>query len=164
MATAIVGGVAALVRDLNPDLRATEVVRLLKETARRPPGAGWSPELGWGIVDGAAAVRRAAQLDRRAPSSRLRAPARVRRRSVTLRWRGADTAPPAVAVAGIARYEVWRSVDGLLPVKLHTTRRTSYRLRLRPGRRYSFFTIAVDRAGNRESPPKRADARTRVVR
>ena len=63
MATAIVSGVAALVRELNPDLSAAEVVRLLKETARRPPARGWAPELGWGIVDARAAVA-AARLHR----------------------------------------------------------------------------------------------------
>jgi hypothetical protein len=158
-----VAGVAALVRDLNPDLSGEEVVRLLKETARRPSGA-WTPELGWGIVDAAAAVRRAAELDRRAPQSKLRAPATIRRRSLTLRWRGADAAPPGVTASGIGRYEVWRSVDGRPAVKLTATRRTFYRLRIRPGRRYAFFTVAVDRAGNREAPPKRADARVRVRR
>ena len=164
MATAIVGGVAALVRDLNPDLPGAEVVRLLKETARRPAGTGWSPELGWGIVDGAAALRRAAQLDRTAPKSRLRAPSRIRRRTLTLRWRGSDESPPNVVSSGIARYQVWRSVDGLAPVKLTVTPRTSYRLRVRRGRRYAFFTVAVDQAGNREAPPRRADARVRVLR
>jgi serine protease len=163
MATAIVGGVAALVRDLNPDLGAAEIVRLLKETARRPAGTGWTPELGWGIADGAAALRRAAELDRTAPRSRLRAPRRIHRRSLRLRWRGADASPEGVTSSGIARYEVWRSVAGRAPVKLHTTRRTTYRLRVRRGRRYSFFTIAVDRAGNREAPPRRADARVRVL-
>ncbi|HEX8208229.1 MAG TPA: S8 family serine peptidase, partial [Solirubrobacteraceae bacterium] len=164
MATAIVGGVAALVHDLNPDLRGAEIVRLLKETARRPAGTGWNPELGWGIVDGLAALRRAAELDRTPPTSRLRAPRTIRRRSVTLRWRGADEAPENVASSGVDRYEVWRSVDGLAPVKLTTTRGSRYRLRIRRGRRYSFFTIAVDRAGNREAPPRRADARVRVRR
>ena len=164
MATAIVGGVAALVRDLNPDLRGAEVVRLLKETARRPAGSGWTPELGWGIVDAAAALRRAARLDRTAPTSLLRAPARIRRRSLTLRWRGADESPRNVVATGIARYEVWRSVDGAAPVKLTATRRTSYRLRVRPGRRYAFFTRAIDRAGNREPAPRKADARVRVLR
>jgi serine protease len=163
MATAIVGGVAALVRDLNPDLRGAEIVRLLKETARRAPGSGWTPELGWGIVDGAAALRRAAQLDRTAPTSRLRAPRRTRRRSLTLRWRGADASPANVVSTGIDRYEVWRSVDGLAPVRLTATRRTTYRLRVRRGRRYAFFTRAVDRAGNREARPRRADARVRVL-
>ena len=164
MATAIVGGVAALVRDLNPDLPGAEIVLLLKETARRAPGSGWNPELGWGIVDGAAALRRATELDRTAPRSRLRAPSRIPRRSLRLRWRGADRSPEHVVASGIDRYEVWRSVGARAPVKLTTTRRRSYRLRIRPGRRYSFFTIAVDGAGNREAPPRRADARVRVAR
>jgi hypothetical protein len=164
MATAIVGGVAALVHDLNPDLRAAEIVRLLKETARRPAGSGWSPELGWGIVDGAAALGRAAELDRSAPDSRLRAPSRTRRRKVKLRWRGTDPAPANVVSSGIDRYEVWRSVRRKAPVKLTATRRTSYKVKLRRGKRYSFFTVAVDRAGNREAPPRRADARVRVKR
>ncbi|HEX2086941.1 MAG TPA: S8 family serine peptidase [Solirubrobacteraceae bacterium] len=164
MATAIVAGVAALVRDLNPDLPAADVVRLLKETARRPPGTGWSPELGWGIVDARAAVDRARQLDRTAPTSRLRAPRRTRRRTLTLRWSGEDVSPPGVEASGIARYQVWRSVGRRPPVKLTVTRRTSHRLRVRRGRRYAFFTIAVDRAGNREAPPPKADARTRVLR
>ncbi|HEV2999259.1 MAG TPA: S8 family serine peptidase [Solirubrobacteraceae bacterium] len=164
MATAIVGGVAALVRDLNPDLSGAEVVRLLKETARRPPGSGWSPELGWGIADARAAVRRAAEMDRRAPSSRLRAPSSVRGRAVTLRWRGSDSAPDGVVVSGVARYEVWRSVGGRRAVKLLTTRAIARRVKLRPGRRYAFFTVAVDRAGNREAPPRRPDAVVRTRR
>ncbi|HEX8123929.1 MAG TPA: S8 family serine peptidase [Solirubrobacteraceae bacterium] len=164
MATGVVAGVAALVRDLNPDIGPAEVVRLLKETARRPAGTGWSPELGWGIADAAAATRRAAQLDRTPPRSRLRAPAKIDRRSLTLRWRGSDPSPEHVVSSGVARYEVWRSVDGLKPVKITITRRTHYRLRVRRGRRYAFFTVAVDGAGNREAPPPRADARVRVLR
>ena len=43
MAAPIVTAIAALARTLNPDLTATEVVRLLKQTARRPAGAAGSP-------------------------------------------------------------------------------------------------------------------------
>ena len=164
MATAIVSGVAALVRDLNPDLRGFEIVRLLKETARRPAGSGWNPELGWGIVDAAAAVGRARQIDRRPPTSRLRAPRRTRRRTITLRWSGVDTAPANVIASGIDRYEVWRSVDGKPAVRIDFTQGTAKRLRVRRGRRYAFYTVAVDRAGNREERPPRFDARTRVLR
>ena len=38
------------------------------------------------------------------------------------------------------------------------------RLRGVRGQRYSFFTIAVDHAGNREAPPARADASVRLAR
>ena len=36
MATPMVAATGALVRHLNPDLTAAEIVRLIKETARRP--------------------------------------------------------------------------------------------------------------------------------
>lgn len=52
-----VSGAAAIVWGANPMLTAGEVAQILKETAR---GAGrWSPELGWGVIDVAAAVARA---------------------------------------------------------------------------------------------------------
>ena len=58
MAAPQVAGVAALVRSANRKLSAKQVIRILKETARRPSGR-YSNELGWGIVDAAAAVRAA---------------------------------------------------------------------------------------------------------
>ena len=164
MAAPIVSGVAALIRELNPDLPPADVVRLLKETARRPNGGGWSPDLGWGILDARAALTRARTIDRRAPASRLRGPSRTRRRSVALRWSGTDTGPPNVTVSGIAFYELWRSVDNRRAVRIVKTRRTSRRIRVTPGRRYRFYTVAVDRAGNREAAPARADASVRVLR
>jgi subtilisin family serine protease len=164
MATAIVSGVAALVRRLNPDLRPPEVVRLLKVTARRPAGTGWSPELGWGIVDARAAVESARLIDRRAPVSRVAARARrTRLRTITLRWRGVDAGPRGVAVSGIAAYELWRAVNGRRAVKIARTTTTSRRVRLRPGRRSAFFTVAIDRAGNREPRPLRPDVRVRAL-
>ena len=164
MATAIVSGVAALIRHLNPDLPAADVVKLLKETARRPQGSGWSPELGWGIVDARTAVDAARRLDRRPPSSRLSAPARTRQRTITLRWTGSDAAPPGVAASGIDVYEVWRAANGRRATRIARTRRTTYRVRARRGSRYAFFTVAVDRAGNRERAPGRADATVRALR
>ena len=163
MATGIVSGVAALVRTLNPDLSAAEVVRVLKSTARRA-APGWSPELGWGIVDAASALEVARTLDRRAPTSRLRGPRRTRRRTVRLRWSGRDDAPAGVTTSGVASYELWRAVGRRRAVRIARTARRSRRVRVRPGRRYAFFTVAVDRAGNREARPKRADATVRVLR
>ena len=163
MAAPIVSGVAALVRGLNPDLPAADVVRLLKETARRPSGE-WTPELGWGILDARAALDRARTTDRTAPRSRLRAPTRTRRRMLTLRWSGTDTGPPSVSVSGVAAYEVWRSVGNRRPVRIMKTRRTTRSIRVTPRRRYRFYTVAIDRAGNREAAPTRADASVRVLR
>src|SRR5438270_676509 len=56
MAAPQVTAAAALVRALNRDLHALEVGRLLQLAARRPAGAGWSAELGWGVLDAGAGL------------------------------------------------------------------------------------------------------------
>ncbi|MEA2247373.1 MAG: serine protease [Solirubrobacteraceae bacterium] len=163
MAAPMVAAAAAMVHHLNPDMGSLEIVRLIKQTARRPAGTAWTPDLGWGILDAGAALGVARTLDRRPPVSRIRrTPRRTRRPSVTLRWRGADVPRPGVAVSGLARYELWRSVDGRAARKILATRRTSARVRLRRGARYAFFTIAVDAAGNREPAPTVPDVRITV--
>ncbi|MTD47020.1 S8 family serine peptidase [Conexibacter sp. W3-3-2] len=162
MATPIVAAVAALVRDLNPDLSVAEVVRLLKETARRPAGTGWTAELGWGIVDAGAAVTAARRLDRAAPTSRLRRPGRPRDGRLTLRWTSADRAPARLTASGVARVELWRSANGRPARRVASSRTGSARVRVARGSRYAFYTVAVDRAGNREAPPPRPDTRVRV--
>jgi subtilisin family serine protease len=56
-AAAEVSGAAALVWAANPLLTARQVARILEETAS---GQGtWTPDLGYGVVDAAAAVARA---------------------------------------------------------------------------------------------------------
>lgn len=165
MAAPQVTAAAALVRKLNPDLSAADVIRILKETATRPPGAGWSPDLGWGIVNAGAAVAEAKTIDRRPPASRVRGPAATRRRSFTLRWTGTDTGPPGVVASGIDHVDVFRVAKrGGRPVLIARTRKRSLRVKGRAGRRYSFFTRAVDRAGNEEPAPARPDATVRVKR
>ena len=165
MAAPMVAAAAALVRHLNPDMGSREIARLMKQTARRPPGAEWNPELGWGILDAGAALAAARTLDRRPPTSRIRfVRRRTRRTALTLRWRGRDVPRAGVVLAGLARYELWRSVDGRRARKLLTTRRTSRRVGVRPGSRYRFFTVAVDKAGNREPAPKLGDVRITVRR
>jgi hypothetical protein len=165
MSSPMVAGVAALAHRVNPDLHAGDVIRLLKRTARRPAGTGWTPDLGWGILDGGAAMAGARAIDRTPPSSLLSAPSRVHARSFTLRWTGADTpGPPGVTVSGIARYEVWRSANGQPARRIATTTATSLRVGARPGSRYAFFTVAVDRAGNHEPRPEQPDATTLALR
>src|SRR3954447_16926381 len=165
MAAPMVAAAAALVRHLNPDMPAVEIVRLLKQTARRPPGVGWTPELGWGILEAGTALAVARTLDRRPPTAQLRATARrTRRTRLTLRWTGRDVPRLGVAESGLAGVELWRSIDGRAPRRLLSTPRTSIRVRLQPGRRYRFFTIAVDRAGTREPAPKLGDVRLPVRR
>jgi subtilisin family serine protease len=159
MAAPQVTAVAAMVRQLNPDLSAADVIQLVKRTARQPGGPGWNAELGWGIVDAGAAIAAARTEDRRPPVSKLRATHRLRAGRITLRLSGSDTAPEGVAASGIARFEIWRSVDGRRARRLGSTRGHALYVAARRGTRYAFYSIAVDKAGNRESAPGRADAR-----
>lgn len=164
MAAPIVAASAALVRELNPDLPALEVVRLLKQTARRPAGTGWTAELGWGILDAGAAVMAARTIDRRAPSSRLRRPGKPKQGRLTLRWTAADVAPSRLVASGLDRVEVWRSANGRAARKVATSRGTKVRVRVVAGSRYRFHTVAVDAAGNREAAPATPDATVRIAR
>ena len=158
-----VAGVAALMRHLNPDLPPADIVRILKQTAKRPPGVAWTPELGWGILDGGSALAAARSVDAHAPTSQLQRP-KVSGRSILLRWRGEDDAVADVVASGVARYELWRSTPGHKARKIATTRAHTKRLRGKRGSLYRFFTIAIDNAGNRELPPAKADASVRVAR
>ena len=161
MASPIVAATAAMVRRLNPDLKAAEVIRLLKQVARRPAGAGWAPDLGWGILDAGAAVNSARLIDRRAPATKVRV-FRPRTSTLTLRLVGVDSAPDGVLSSGIASIDVMRSIDGRKAKRIARTARRKVRLKVRRGPRYAFWAVATDRAGNREPEPKRPDARIRL--
>jgi len=161
MASPIVAATAAMVRRLNPDLKAAEVIRLLKQVARRPAGAGWAPDLGWGILDAGAAVNSARLIDRRAPATKVRV-FRPRTSTLTLRLVGVDGAPDGVLASGIASFDVMRSIDGRKAKRIARTARRKVRLKVRRGPRYAFWAVATDRAGNREPEPKRPDARIRL--
>jgi serine protease len=165
MAAPIVAAIAALVRALNPDLSAPEVIRLLKQTASRPAGSAWNPELGWGIVNAGAALSAAAGTDRHAPTSKLRGPARVRRaRAVNLQWSGRDPAVAKLRSSGIRHYDVFRSTNRGAYKRIKRTTAKTLRVRVRAGSRYRFYTVAVDKAGNREAVPSRPDLSMRVDR
>ncbi|HEX8160141.1 MAG TPA: S8 family serine peptidase [Solirubrobacteraceae bacterium] len=165
MAAPMVAAAAALMRNLNPDLTAADVIRVLKQTAARPPGSGWNADLGWGILDVGAAVGTARAIDRRPPSSRLSGPARVRpARSFTIRWSGTDQAPPSLQPSGVETYEVYRSTNRRSYKRIGRTADLRMKVSARAGSRYRFYTLAVDHAGNREAVPPRPDLSVRVVR
>lgn len=165
MAAPQVAAVAAVVRTVNPDLSALDVVRLLKQTARQPSGGrAWTPSLGWGILDGGAAVDAARFIDRRAPTSRVRAPSRTRGTRFTLRISGSDPAPPGLVASGIRYFDVYDARDRGRYRHFARTSATRLRFRGRRGSRYRFFSVAVDRAGNRQPSPARPNATTRIRR
>ncbi len=163
MAAPMVAATAAMIRTLNPDLKAPEIIRMLKETAGRPAGSAWTPELGWGILDAGRAVRVARAIDRRAPTSRLRGPRSVRGgATLALRWRGSDKKLPGLKPSGIKLYDVYRSTGRGPYRRIAHTRRNRANVKTRPGVRYRFYTRAVDRVGNVEPVPARPDLSIRA--
>jgi serine protease len=165
MAAPIVAGVAAMARQLNPDATVADILRALKETAARPAGSGWNANLGWGILDAAQALSATRQIDRRAPESRLSGRTRVRRaRSLTLKLTGADPAPEGLTPSGVDVYEVYRSANRRAYRRIKRTRKASLKVRVKPGSLYRFYTVAVDKAGNREGAPSKPDLSLRVDR
>jgi hypothetical protein len=160
MATPQVAAAAAMLRALNPALGTSDVVRVLEQTARRPSGA-WSADLGWGILDAGAAVEAARRIDRVAPSSSASAPRRVAAGRLRVRLRGTDAGHEPLIGSGIRRFEVWGKLGGGHARRLARTRARVLTLRVRPGR-LRLWSIAFDRAGNREAVPGRPDVRIRV--
>ncbi len=165
MATPMVTAIAAMVKDLNPDLRAADVVRLLKETATRPAGTGWTPDLGWGIVNPLVSMTVARTIDRRAPASQLKGPTSVRgSKTITLRVSGADSAPGGLTPSGIDHYEIYRSANRRAYRRIASTSAARTKTKVNVGSRYRYYSIAVDKAGNREAVPSRPDVSFRVLR
>jgi serine protease len=165
MAAPIVAAIAALVRQVNPDATAADIIRALKESASRPGGSGWSADLGWGVVDAAAAVGAVRAIDRRAPRSQLTGRTRIRNaRSITLRWSGRDLAPIGVRASGLDVYEVYRSANKRPYRRIKRTRAAKLKVAVKPGSHYRYYTIAVDKAGNREAIPPKPDLSTRAER
>ena len=125
-----VTGAAALVWAANPLLTATQVAQILKETTS---GAGrWTPELGFGVIDVAAAVARAQAGLPGVLLSGKRVKTRLR-----LNWGGDAT-----------RYSLSLSKDSspAAPV-LADTLATSTTLTLARGHSYSFTVTALDASG-----------------
>ena len=106
-----IAGVAALVWAAAPSLTNVQVAGILEQTARRPAGAGWTPDAGWGVLDAKAAVE--AALGRTAGGDGLRlsdlriAPARTpgAAAGATLRAAWADTMPVVVGATPSCRVD-----------------------------------------------------------
>jgi subtilisin family serine protease len=161
MAAPQVAAIAALIKNLNPDIPLTELLRILKETASN---ASWEPELGWGVIDAGAAVDVARRIDRTPPVSEVSAPRHATKTRFKVRWSGTDPALPGLEPSGIRYYEVYAKPSGGAYKRIARTKRTSVRFKARRGKLYRFYSLATDKAGNRERPPSGSDARTRVAK
>ena len=127
-----VAGAAALVWAANPGLTAQQVAQILKETAS---GNGhWTPDLGFGIVDVAAAVARA---QAGGPLGVLIGGRRDKSGKVRLNWSGDATS-----------YTLTLTTDGhATKTLLASTTTTSASLSLKTGHTYLFGIVALDGAG-----------------
>jgi subtilisin family serine protease len=155
MAAPQVAATAAMMRALNPYASLRDILRILKQTAQRPPGTGWNPNLGWGILDAGAALAATRVLDRLSPVARIFAPRVADHRLFTVRWTGHDRRHKGLVASGIARYRVYvRRPRGRWRLLAKGTHH-SLKFRGRSGDRYEFEVIAIDRAGNRQRRPGR---------
>jgi subtilisin family serine protease len=160
MATPQVAGVAALIRAVKPNIANTRVVHLIKSTASHCGSYGGG--IGWGVIRADQAVAAALDRDVEAPSSQV---TRARRGHgvVNLKIKRHDTSGSTSCVrlpkAGVKKILVFASVNGRRYHRIGKTRTGKLHFRPKPGRRYRFFSIAVDNAGNREAPPARPDAK-----
>ncbi len=167
MAAPQVAGVLAMAHHLNPGVPLAKLLEVMKSSARQPTGRGWNPDLGWGILDAGAAIDAVRALDVTPPESRARAPRRTRRRGVSVRFAGRDPRPaPVVHRSGIAKYGLYVARGhGRYRLRGKVRNRRGHhrriRLRLRRGT-YRYYSIAVDRAGNRQAVPAKPDGTIRV--
>lgn len=168
MATSEVAGLVALIKSVRPALAPAKLVEIVKQTAS---GCGiyGTGGLGWGIVRTDRAVAGAAQKDINAPSSNIRSAtvAHVpgRGRVASLRLKRFDQESPCtkdIPTSGVAAVNVFASANGGYYRRIAKTKKKRIRFRAKPGRRYRFYSVAVDKAGNREGVPGIADAKFRL--
>ena len=110
-----------------------------------------------GILDAGAALARARDTDR--TRAGLEGDARAHARARASRSAGRAPTPGRAGVrrSGLARYELWRSSRQAGFRRVLVTRRRSKVVTLVRGRRYRFYSVAVDHDGNREAAPARPD-------
>jgi serine protease len=161
MATPQVSGLAALIRSVRPGLSASDVIRIIEETARG--GGVWSSELGFGIIDAGKALEVATGEDVTPPTSRVSSRRRSRSRSFKLHIESADADPFGLS-SGIRNVSVFVARGGK-PFKLwRKTDEAKVRFRGKRGKRYRFYSRALDNAGNLEAAPAAAQSSTRIRR
>jgi serine protease len=170
MATPQVAGVAALIRSVEPDLANTRVVHLIKATASHCGSYG--DGIGWGVIRADQAVAAALNRDIDPPSSQVESArrahgaragaARANGRVVVLKIKRTDSDAGGcvkLPVSGIKKVAVFASANGGAYHRIGKTVKGKLRFHAKRGRHYRFFSIAIDKAGNREAAPPVPDAK-----
>jgi serine protease len=170
MATPQVAGLIALMRSARPNISAPRIARLIKLTASGCGRYG-TGGLGWGVIRSDRAVAAAAQRDIIAPSSRVRSAKvghlRGRGRVAVLRLKRFDDRSETpctkeIPSSGLKSVAVFASANGGSYHRIGKTGKSRIRFRAKVRRRYRFFSIASDKAGNREAAPGQPDAKLRL--
>jgi serine protease len=175
MATPQVSGLIALMRAAKSNISAAKSIKLIKETASGCGTYSNSSGLGWGIIRSDRAVAAAAQKDIKPPGSRVRSAKAAhvpgRGRVAILRLKRFDKGKTAecandvhIPVTGVKAVSVFASTNRGPYHRIAKTRKEKILFGAKPGRRYRFFSVAVDKAGNREPAPATADAKIRLGR
>jgi serine protease len=163
MAAPQVAGLVALIRAAKPGISAPRLVRLIKVSAT---GCGnYGGGIGWGVIRANEAVGAAVGRDVDPPGSRVLRARPLGHGVVGLRLKRHDQAcSKELPVAGVKSVAVFASANGGPYRRIGRTAKRTLRFHAKPGRRYRFFSIAVDKAGNREPAPVQPDAKLRLRR
>jgi subtilisin family serine protease len=160
MATPQVAGVAALIRSVKPEMANTKVVHLIKATASHCGSYG--DGTGWGVIRADQAVAAALDRDVNPPNSRVAGAKRAQGRVIVLKLKRGDPKGGGcvkLPVAGVKKVLVFASANGGPYHRIGKTTAGKLRFHAKSRHHYRFFSIAVDKAGNREAAPSRPDAK-----
>ena len=160
MAAPQVAGAAALIRAVKPNIANTKVVHLIKATASHCGTYG--DGIGWGLIRADQALAAALNRDVAAPRSRVKR-AKRDRGVVLLKLKRFDSSGSTGCVklptAGVKKVLVFASANGGAYHRIGKTSTGRLRFHAKRGRRYRFYSVAVDNAGNREPAPAKADVK-----
>lgn len=162
MAAAQVSGLVALIRAAKPDISNTRIIRLIKETASHCGSYG--DGLGWGVVNANRAVAATDDRDIEPPRSRVK---RARQGKLTIARSdkpGKHACSDEVPASGVKKVKIFASINGGRYRKIGNTKGKAFRFRGKPGKRYRFYSIAIDVDGNREAEPDDPDEKLRIKR
>ena len=152
-ASALIAGVAALIRSRYPRLTPALVTQALVSSAQHRPPGGYRPGVGFGEVDAAAALAAAGRLARQQPATGIAATGMpAGGMSATARF-GAGALPPIVVVRrDEARIDLLTAIAGVAALGFITAM-TALAVLARRGRRKRRYPAGLPRPAHRRARP-----------